>query len=62
MHSFKKLRLHKLLSVITIVIGFVLLMYMVLVEGEPGAIPMLLIAGGTGWYFMTRARMKSQHK
>lgn len=48
-----------LASLITIVLGVVLLTYMVAVEGELGAIPLLLIAGGTGWYFITRARSQS---
>jgi hypothetical protein len=35
------------------------LIYMISVEGEPGAIPLLLIVGGTGWYFISRTRPQS---
>jgi hypothetical protein len=37
----------------------VLLIYMISVESEPGAIPLLLMVGGTGWYFITRFRSQS---
>jgi hypothetical protein len=57
-----KHRVHTLLSVLTIVLGAVLLVYMVTVESEPGAIPLLLIVVGIGWYFVTRARARSQHE
>ena len=58
----EKLRVHTLLSVLTIVLGAVLLIYMVTVESELGAIPLLLIVVGTGWYFFTRSRARSQHE
>ena len=57
-----KHRVHTLLSALTILLGAVLLIYMVTVESEPGAIPLLLIVVGTGWYFITRARARSQHE
>ena len=57
-----KLRLHTRLSVITILIGLALMIMMIVVEDEPGAIPLLLIVLGTGWYFMTRVRARSHHK
>ena len=55
-----KLRVHTLLSVVTIVIGVALMAYMIVVEDEPGAIPLLLIVLGFGWYFATRARIRSR--
>lgn len=58
----KKLRIHSLLSVLTIVLGGALLVYMVVAEGELGAIPLLLIITGAIWYFITRARNWSQHE
>ena len=58
----KKLNTHKLISTIIIVIGVVLMVYMILVEDEPGGIPLLLIAGGTVWHLITRARIRSHHK
>ena len=56
----KKLKIHSLLSVLTAVIGVALLIFMIVVEDEPGAIPLLLILGGTGWYFITRYRARLQ--
>lgn len=60
MNTLEKLKLYKLLSVLTIVIGTVLLIYMIVVESEPGALPLLMIIIGTGWYFITRTRIRSQ--
>lgn len=60
MNTLEKLKLYKLLSVLTIVIGTVLLIYMIVVESEPGALPLLMIIMGTGWYFITRTRIRSQ--
>ena len=54
-------KMHSLLSVLTTVVGVLLLIYMVLVEDEPGAIPLLLIVVGIGWYFITRSKIDSQH-
>lgn len=49
-----KLKIHSLLSVLTIVVGVALLIFMVVTEDEPGAIPLLLIICGTVWYFTAR--------
>lgn len=57
----KKLMILQVLSVLTIVIGLLLLTFMIVVEDEPGAIPMLLILFGTGWYLFTRHKIRSQH-
>lgn len=51
--SDKKLNMHKFLSIILTFIGIVLLTYMVIVESEPGALPLLLIVVGAGWFFIT---------
>jgi ABC-type multidrug transport system permease subunit len=40
-------------------LGCVLLGYMVVVEGEPGAIPLLLVAVGAIWSFVIRRRARS---
>jgi hypothetical protein len=58
----QKLKLQKILSLIIIMLGIALLTYMVIVEDEPGAIPLLMIVTGTGWYFLTRSRTKSLHR
>ncbi len=58
----KKLKVHAILSAMTIVIGVVLMIYMIFVEDEPGGIPLLLIVFGIGWYFVTRVQIRSRHK
>lgn len=50
--------MHKLLSLLTLSVGVLLLIYMISVEDEPGAIPLLLIIIGTGWYFISRRQKK----
>ena len=55
-------KVHALLSVLTILIGVALLIYMVTVEDEPGAVPLLLIVVGSGWYLVTRNRFRSREK
>ena len=59
MNTLEKLWVHKVLSVLTIAIGLLLMTYMITVESEPGAIPLLLVVVGTGWYFITRRRTQS---
>lgn len=56
----KKLKIRKMISILITVIGIALMIYMVIVEDEPGAIPLLLIITGSGWYFITRSKMRSQ--
>lgn len=58
--STKKLKMHSLLSVLTMIIGVALMIFMIVVEDEPGAIPLLLIVAGTAWYFITRYRIRLQ--
>ena len=60
-NTMKKLRVHAFLSVLILVIGLVLMAYMITVESEPGAIPILLVILGIGWYFVTRFRIRSHH-
>lgn len=58
----EKLKRYTLISVITIAIGVVLMIYMIFVEDEPGGIPLLLIVFGIGGYFVTRVRIRSHQK
>jgi hypothetical protein len=55
-------KVHALMSVLTVLLGVALLIYMVTVEDEPGAIPLLLIVVGSGWYLITRERFRSREK
>lgn len=56
-----KRKIHTFLSALTVLIGAVLMTYMIYVESEPGAIPLLLIVLGIGWYFIARVRLRSDH-
>ena len=58
----EKLKRHTPISVITIAIGVVLMIYMIFVEDEPGGIPLLLIVFGIGGYFVMRVRIRSHQK
>ena len=60
MKTLKKLKVHKLLAILSFSLGLLLMIYMVLVEDEPGAIPLLLIVLGLGWYFIIRTQIKSK--
>ncbi|MDX1592591.1 MAG: hypothetical protein R3283_11530 [Balneolaceae bacterium] len=52
----KKLNKQSIMAMSVTAIGFVLLVYMVLFEDEPGAIPLLMIASGIGWIAFNRVR------
>jgi hypothetical protein len=61
----KKLKLHTLGSVFAIIVGVAWLVRQMNSGeggGEPGAVPILLIVGGLGWYFVTRLRIWWHHK
>lgn len=48
-----------LLAALTAITGALLMIYMMVTESEPGAIPLLLIGGGAGWLWVRRARGRS---
>lgn len=52
-------RLYPLLLVLT---GAILMGYMIIVEDEPGAIPLLLIITGSAWYYFGRKGFRSGQK
>lgn len=54
-----KLKSHTLLSWIMMGLGLLLLIYMVTVEDEPGAVPLALLAGGAIWNRLTHRRRKA---
>lgn len=54
-----RLRVHALLSALIFLIGVGLLVYMIRVEGEPGALPLGLIAVGIAWNVATRVRRRA---
>lgn len=54
------MRTHALISALIVAIGLALLVYMVTVESEPGAIPILLILAGVAWYLVARRRSSAR--
>lgn len=50
----EKRPVHSVLSLVTLGAGVILLTYMISVESEPGAIPLLLVVVGIGWYTVAR--------
>ncbi len=62
MHTLEKLKVQKILSALTIAIGFVLMSGKIYADSEPGAIPMLLVVLGTGWYIVAWVRTRSHRR
>ncbi|RZL48872.1 MAG: hypothetical protein EOP00_08180 [Pedobacter sp.] len=48
----------KIASIITLLLGIALLVYMIKVEDEPGAIPLFLILAGTLWLIITQLKIR----
>ena len=46
-------------SLILLSLGLLLLVYMIVVEDEPGAVPLFLVATGTIWFLIARFRLRS---
>lgn len=57
-HASRKRLVHTALSLLAIALGVALLIYMITVEDEPGAVPLALIAGGIVWLVIARVRMR----
>ncbi|MBU1097066.1 MAG: hypothetical protein KKB34_11345 [Bacteroidetes bacterium] len=55
----QKLLTQRILSVIILLIGAILLIYMITVEDEPGALPLFLIIIGTVWIIINRYQIKN---
>ena len=53
------LALHAILAGVLLATGVALLIYMVTVEGEPGALPLALVVLGAGWSWVTRSRRRA---
>ncbi len=54
----KKLRRHKWVAGIIILLGFLTLLYGIIVEDEPTAVALLLIICGVVWYLVASAKYK----
>jgi hypothetical protein len=53
-----KLKLSKILSLLMIILGTTLIIYMIAMEGELGALPLFLILTGIVWFIITQYRIK----
>lgn len=49
-------------SIILILMGMLLLMYMVIAEDEPGGVPLLFILAGIVWFIISKFRSGSQNR
>ena len=58
----KKLKLLRFISIVSTLIGIVLLIFMIKYEDEPGAIPLILLLVGLVGIYMTQARIKQTIK
>ena len=54
------LNTQKKLAFVFILIGVFLLIYMVLVEDEPGAVPLLVLAAGIIWLNLLNRHLRKQ--
>jgi hypothetical protein len=58
----KELKMQKLLAGLILVAGLMLMAVKISADSEPGAIPLLLVVLGMGWYAIAQYRTQSQHK
>ncbi|MEP0006197.1 MAG: hypothetical protein ABJ387_02970 [Balneola sp.] len=56
--SQQKSPVQRTLSIVLITVGLILMIFMITVEDEPGAIPLFMILSGIVWFFKTRLRNK----
>lgn len=54
----QKLKLYRILSILTILLGLILIVYMIKVEDEPGALPLLIIITGAIWFIVNQIKIK----
>ena len=55
----QKLKVHAILSMLTLVLGALLLALMIVAEGEPGLIPMLMLTAGAVWHGLARRAQRA---
>lgn len=58
----KQLTMQTRISMIIMAIGLVLMIGKIYADSEPGAIPLLLVVVGIGWYLITRARIRAHER
>ena len=54
----QKLKLSRMLPILTALLGIALMIYMITTEGELGALPMILIILGILWFIINRYQIK----
>jgi hypothetical protein len=54
------LRIQARIAALVTAIGAVLMAVMIRYESEPGLLPLLLVAGGTTWFVLTRIRLRAR--
>jgi len=62
MKPVKTKNIYTILSVLTILIGVLLIIYMIKVEDEPGALPLFLIIIGTVWFVVNQVQIKKRRR
>lgn len=55
-------RVQVLGSLVVVVLGLALMVAKIAADSEPGAIPLLLVVLGVGWWAVARRRGRSQHQ
>jgi hypothetical protein len=60
--TMKKLKRHSILSAIIVAIGIVVMVVVGYTLDEPNLISPVLIVFGTGWFIITRVRIRSLRK
>lgn len=57
----QKLKLIRMLPILTALLGIALMIYMITTEGELGALPMILIILGILWFIINRYQIKKSN-
>lgn len=59
-HILEKRMVQSYLAITAIACGLLLLAYLIVIEDEPGAVPLLLIVFGSVWYLIIRKGRRSE--
>lgn len=55
----KKFKVQNRLALLMTVVGVTLAIFMIVIEDEPGALPLLMIIIGASWYIIIRSKLRS---
>ena len=56
--NYSALKVQRILSLVTLLAGIILIIYMIAVEGELGALPLVLLLGGVVWSLVINYKIK----